>query len=53
MQPRQEDARLHKTKQFGKQIRTELKWSGFQQIKVRYKEIPPVLVVCVTALKPK
>ncbi|MBO0992589.1 class I SAM-dependent methyltransferase [Bacillus sp. SD088] len=53
MQPRQEDARLHKTKQFGRQIRTNMRMSGFRQIKVRYKEISPALVVCVTATKPK
>lgn len=51
IQPRQEDAQLGRTKEFGQQIKQDLQSCGFRHIECSYKNIPPELAVTVTAVK--
>ncbi len=51
MQPREENASTIKTRMFAKQIYHDLSDCGFINIKISYKELFPMLAVCVTATK--
>ncbi|WP_100331214.1 class I SAM-dependent methyltransferase [Bacillus xiapuensis] len=51
VQPREKDADSDQTKRLGETIRAELENAGFCGAAVHYKNVRPVLAVCVTAVK--
>ncbi|OCA81979.1 class I SAM-dependent methyltransferase [Pseudobacillus wudalianchiensis] len=51
VQPREEDADEEKTKNLAQSISGELEEAGFSGTAIHYKDVRPVLTVCVTAIK--
>ncbi|UAT32117.1 methyltransferase domain-containing protein [Bacillus badius] len=51
VQPREEDADEEKTKQLARTICHDLEKAGFSGTAIHYKDVRPVLTVCVTAVK--
>ncbi|MDY0395901.1 class I SAM-dependent methyltransferase [Virgibacillus halophilus] len=52
MQPRQDDAKRHRTRTFARKMKQDLKKSGFRHIRLYYKKFSPEMAVCATAIKP-
>ncbi|KMY53927.1 hypothetical protein AC623_08085 [Bacillus sp. FJAT-27231] len=51
VQPREEDADEEKTKDLAQSISRELEEAGFSGTAIHYKDVRPILTVCVTAIK--
>lgn len=51
VQPREEDAGEEKTKHLARAMCRELEEAGFSGTAIHYKDVRPVLTVCVTAIK--